>query len=136
MQSKEDIWKEYESLVDLYKFYLALNVSANTLILGIIGGASTYALKNGNGNEQMIFVLLFSAMVSALAGLAYIRYLKPCNELVKAVSNQAKRLKLELPPHTFILRNVTFSLIIIYFLVAIGLVLSSWFIFGSFNQAK
>ncbi len=45
---REDLWKEFEKSIDLYKFYLDMVLKASIFIFGITGGITSYYLSNTN----------------------------------------------------------------------------------------
>lgn len=64
--SKEFLWKELQTDIDLYKFYFDLLIKSSTFFFAITGGISAYFLKN-NGST-----LRYSLLLPILMNLGFV----------------------------------------------------------------
>ena len=71
MPSREDLWKQYQINVDLYKHYLKLTIELNVFYYAITGAIISYYFANTE-NGLLRFALLLPMLMSAmLAGLFF-----------------------------------------------------------------
>ena len=96
-------WREYELLVDLYKFYLGLVVQAAGAYFVIVGGILTLVLANVDDQPVVAWSLVVPVLLSILAATAGFVAKPKVEQLFDAVRQLGDKLSVTLPPHIEIL---------------------------------
>ena len=69
--TRDDLWRQYEIKVDLYKHYLKLTIEINALYYAITGALLSYYLAH-RSNSTVRFALILPLLMSILFGLLFI----------------------------------------------------------------
>lgn len=70
--SKDDLWKQYEISVDLYKHYLKLAIEINVFYYAITGAIVSYYFTHHMESPEIRFALLLPILMSVLLALFFI----------------------------------------------------------------
>lgn len=70
--SKDDLWKQYEISVDLYKHYLKLTIEINVFYYAITGAIVTYYFAHRMEAPDIRFALMLPILMSVLLALFFI----------------------------------------------------------------
>lgn len=70
--SKDDLWKQYEISVDLYKNYLKLAIEINVFYYAITGAIVSYYFAHHMESPEIRFALLLPILMSVLLALFFI----------------------------------------------------------------
>jgi hypothetical protein len=97
-------WREYELLVDLYKFYLGLVVQTASAYFVIVGGILTLVLANVDDQPIVAWSLAVPVLLSLLGATAGFVARPKVEQLFSAVRQLGDELSVTLPPHIEILR--------------------------------
>jgi hypothetical protein len=98
-----DRWREYELLVDLYKFYLGLIIQGTGGYFVIVGGILTLVLANVRDQPMIAFALVVPILLSVLLAIANWAARRQVSELSVATQELVGELEVMLGPHTQIL---------------------------------
>jgi hypothetical protein len=117
---REDLWKEFDKDIDLYKFYLELVLKAGIFIFGITGALTSYCFSNSSKpliKLSLILPLIMNAGFAylCLKGASFADVLDKDHERLS--DELGTRLSFALSPLHEVLRLFT----ILYALVSIGL---------------
>lgn len=94
----DNIWKQYEILVELYKFYFTLILSGCTFINGIIGVLTIYSIRN-----SVPQVIGFTILIAVSFAVFLFFALPMVEELKASLENIVQKLGVGLVPHTKLL---------------------------------
>jgi hypothetical protein len=97
-------WREYELLVDLYKFYLGLVVQAAGAYFLIVGGILTLVLANVGDHSVVAIALVVPILLSLLGAVAGFAARPKVEQLGVAVRSLGDRFEVTLRPHVEILK--------------------------------
>ena len=67
--SKDDLWKQYEISVDLYKHYLKLTIEINVFYYAITGAIVSYYFAHRAEAPDIRFALMLPILMSVLLAL-------------------------------------------------------------------
>jgi hypothetical protein len=70
--SKDDLWKQYEISIDLYKHYLKLTIEINIFYYAITGAIVSYYFAHRMESPDIRFSLLLPILMSVLLALFFI----------------------------------------------------------------
>ena len=70
--SKDDLWKQYEISVDLYKHYLKLAIEINVFYYAITGAIVSYYFAHRMEAPEIRFALMLPILMSVLLALFFI----------------------------------------------------------------
>jgi len=70
--SKDDLWKQYEISVDLYKHYLKLAIEINVFYYAITGAIVSYYFAHRVEAPEIRFALMLPILMSVLLALFFI----------------------------------------------------------------
>lgn len=70
--SKNDLWKQYEISVDLYKHYLKLTIEINIFYYAITGAIVSYYFAHRMESPDIRFALFLPILMSVLLALFFI----------------------------------------------------------------
>jgi cytochrome b subunit of formate dehydrogenase len=70
--SKDDVWKQYEINVDLYKHYLKLTIEINVFYYAITGAIVSYYFAHRMEAPDIRFALMLPILMSVLLALFFI----------------------------------------------------------------
>jgi hypothetical protein len=118
-----ELWKQYETLKDLYKFYVSQVVDFHRFYLAIAGGLVAFALANGSG--ATVLVLLLPMVISTGGVITFWFGIRKSHELTTEIKAIAKRLSM-LSAHTEVLQFLCFAFLLVHLLIAGALL---WLLF-------
>jgi len=117
--NETQLWKRYEMLAGLYKFYLEQIVNFHTFYFATAGGITLFVLANRRGATPLALLL---PLVISLAGVAAFAFgIRKSRELTVEIKAIARCLGL-LSAHTEILEFLCFAFLAVHVLIAIGLI--------------
>ena len=70
--SKDDLWKQYEISVDLYKHYLKLAIEINVFYYAITGAIVSYYFAHRMEAPEIRFALMLPILMSVLLALFFV----------------------------------------------------------------
>lgn len=70
--SKDDLWKQYEISVDLYKHYLKLAIEINVFYYAITGAIVSYYFAHRMEAPEIRFALMLPILMSVLLTLFFV----------------------------------------------------------------
>ena len=70
--SRDDLWKQYEIQVDLYKHYLKLAIEMNVFYYAITGAIVSYYFAHKADQPDMRFALTLPILMSVLLSIFFI----------------------------------------------------------------
>ena len=117
-QSQDQLWKQYDTLKDLYKFYVGQLVDFHRFYLAIAGGLTVFALAHREGAAA--FVLLLPLVISVGGVVTFAFGINKSRELTTEIKSIAKRLAM-LSAHTEVLEFLCWAFLIVHLLIAVGL---------------
>ena len=102
MSEKEFLWKQYDQMVELYKFYFGVSIQLYLLFYGITGGILTFYFANINIDTIRYSLLLPVAMSIVFGTLLFYgsTLLRVLSEQVETI---AETLNLSVFPDTSVL---------------------------------
>lgn len=118
----ELLWRQYNLLSELYKFYLELILNSNLLLYGITGGIVAYTFSNTAVpliKWALVLPLVF-CMTYAFLSLRGVRQAKELRQEIMAIR---AKLQIGLAPHVDILVFTLFATGIMFVLVSIALLI-------------
>lgn len=118
----ELLWRQYNLLSELYKFYLELILNSNLLLYGITGGIVAYTFSNTDFpliKWSLVLPLLF-CMTYAFLSLRGVRQAKELQQEIKTIR---AKLQIGLAPHVDVLVFTLFATGIMFVLVSIALLI-------------
>jgi hypothetical protein len=116
---RDDAWKQYEALADLYKFYVDQLIKFHTFYFAIAGGLTLFALANRAGATPL--VLLLPLVISAGGVATFLFGVRKSRELTDAIKEIARRLNM-LSAHTEVLEFLCWAFLMVHLLIAAGLI--------------
>ena len=120
------LWKQYEVLCELYKFYLDLIIKSNLFFYAITGGIMTYIFTNPK-IPMMRWSLALPVMLSLSLAVISLRGVKQARELKDELYKLRDELEIGLAPHVDILVFALQSTGVIYLFVAVLMLLLFFF---------
>lgn len=119
VSDRAEAWKQYETLADLYKFYVDQLVKFHTFYFAIAGGLALYVLGNRQGAVPLALLL---PLVISLGGVVTFGFgIRKSRELTDAIKGIALRLDI-LSAHTEVLEFLCWSFLAVHLLIAGGLI--------------
>lgn len=70
--SREDLWKEFDKEVEMYKFYLEIVLKTSIFVFGITGAITSYCLANVTQSLIKFSLLLPLVMNAGFACMFWI----------------------------------------------------------------
>ena len=113
-----ELWKQYETLKDLYKFYLAQVVDFHRFYLAVAGALVAFALANGRG--ATVFVLLLPLVISAGGVVTFGVGIAKSRELNAAIKEIAAKLSM-LRAHAEVLQFLCWAFLAVHVLITVAL---------------
>jgi hypothetical protein len=113
----ELLWRQYNLLSELYKFYLELLANSILVIFGITGGIVAYTFSNANNpiiKWSLMLPLLFCIAVAFLC----LRGMRQAKELQQEIEVIRGKLHIGLAPHVDVLVYALLGAGIMFVLVA------------------
>lgn len=108
LDNDELLWRQYNLLSDLYKFYLELLVNSNLLIYGITGGIVAYTFSNA-GIPIIKWSLVLPLFFCMSTALLCIRGVRQARELRQEMYLIRDTLHIGLAPHVDVLIYALFA---------------------------
>ncbi len=105
----EDLWKEYDYHIDLYKFYLEMALKANGFFYAILGAIFSFVLTRGipAASVKLIVVSLLIPILMSLAfAWTFIRGAKLSEQVRWTINVIKSQLKIERAPDVQILSEL------------------------------
>lgn len=116
---RSDAWKQYETLADLYKFYVDQLIKFHSFYFAVAGGLTLFALANREGGPPLVLAL---PLVISLGGVATFLFgIRKSRELTGAIKAVARRLGM-LSAHTEVLEFLCWAFLVVHFLIVAGLI--------------
>ncbi|HYJ52799.1 MAG TPA: hypothetical protein VEW04_06475 [Allosphingosinicella sp.] len=116
---RNDAWKQYETLADLYKFYLDQLTKFHSFYFAIAGGLVVFVLANRQGGTPLVLLL---PLVISLGGIAtFVFGIRKSRELTDAIKAVARLLGI-LSAHTEVLEFLCWAFLAVHLLIAAGLI--------------
>jgi hypothetical protein len=113
----ELLWRQYNLLSELYKFYIEMLGKSILLIYGITGGIVAYTFSNAN-NPVIKWSLMLPLLFCMSFGFICLRGVRQARELQQEIKAIRDKLHIGLAPHIDILVYALFGAGIMYVLVA------------------
>ena len=118
--TREDLWKQYEIKIDLYKHYLKLTIEINVFYYAITGALVSYYLAHRD-DSAVRFALILPLLMSVLFALLFI-YGAIINRLSRAeIFRVRDALGLHVAPDLSVLGWLLSICAVLMLLVAAGL---------------
>ena len=118
--TSDDLWKQYEINVDLYKHYLKLTIEINVFYYAITGALLSYYLAH-HSQPSLRFALVLPFLMSVLLAVLFI-YGANLNRITRAEMFRVRdALGLQVAPDFLVLTWLLAICAILMFAVAIGL---------------
>ena len=93
-----DRWREYDQLVELYKFYLNLLLSGVGAFYLVTGAIATFTLANEAKDDRVAWAVVFPLLMSAMFALAMSQALPKARELHHRIGELGQQLGVGLTP--------------------------------------
>ncbi|HEX8653951.1 MAG TPA: hypothetical protein VF693_01845 [Allosphingosinicella sp.] len=119
----DEAWKQYESLKDLYKFYVGQLVDFHRFYFAVVGGVVVYVLANRDG--AVPFALLMPLVISVGGVVTFLFGIRKSRELTMSIRDVAGRLEM-LSAHTEVLEFLCWAFLTVHLLILAG---SGWLLF-------
>lgn len=116
---RAELWKRYEVLAGLYKFYVDQLCKFHTFYFAIAGGLALFALANRAGATPL--VLLLPLVISAGGVATFLFGVRKSRELTDAIKQVAERMGV-LPAHTEVLEFLCWAFLLVHLLIVAGLI--------------
>lgn len=115
---KEEAWKQYGTLVDIYKFYVDQLIKFHTFYFAIAGGVALFALSNRDGATPLVLLL---PLVISIGGVGtFVFGIRKSRELTNEIKSVARRLEM-LSAHTEVLEFLCWAFLFVHLLIVSGL---------------
>lgn len=111
----ENLWRQYQVLVDLYKYYFDLILSSATFVNGIVAAITIYALKQEE--KYVAWVIFIPGAIALASSTLFFLSIPMALELDEALEHIVNTLGVGLAPHAELLVYALSIFAILYFLV-------------------
>lgn len=113
-----EAWKKYETLKDLYKFYVGQLIDFHRFYFLIAGGLVVFVLTNREGPAALSLLL---PLVISLGGVVtFIFGIGKSRELTEAIKAVARELRM-LSAHSEVLEFLCWAFLAVHVLMVVGL---------------
>lgn len=120
LDDDELLWRQYNLLSELYKFYLELLINSSLLIYGITGGIVAYTFSNA-GTPVIKWSLILPLLFCMASGFLCLRGVRQAREVQQEIKAIRDKLQIGLAPHVDVLVYALLASGILFVLVSVGL---------------
>ena len=114
-----EAWKQYETLKDLYKFYVSQLVEFHRFYFAVAGALAVFVLASGKGATALALFLPLTVSVGGV--VTFLFGIRKSRELTEAIKGVARRLDM-LSAHSEVLEFLCWAFLAVHAMIVVGLV--------------